>query len=140
MVTLRALDDEAEEPFARVLVPARLSTGPCTISRGLTIGIHAGALGVTADAERSSNKTVELEQPYVYAAGQGESDPEWRYERTATMELLGSHEMALVAEARRNVPAFAEISASATVRSGMHSTEVNWTPRGDIGRVDLPVS
>jgi hypothetical protein len=83
---------------------------------------------------------VEVQRPYVYAAGQGESDPEWRYERTETMDLVGSHELALIVEAHRSVPAFAEISVSATVRAGLHSTDVDWQPQPGIARVELPVS
>lgn len=139
VVTLRAVDDDADEPFARVLVPDRLESGPATSSKGLTFGLHGGVLGASVDAQRSSSKTVEVQQPYVYAAGQGESDPEWRYERTETMDLLGSHEMAMIVEAHRNVPAFAEISVSATVRAGLHSTDVDWKPRPGIARVELPV-
>lgn len=140
-VTLQAEDEDAEEgPFARLLVPDRLTSGPFTVSRGITLGIHAGVLGAGIDAQGSSSTTAELQRPYVYAAGAGESDPEWRYERTETMELVGSHEMALIAEARRGTPAFAEVSASATVRAGLHTTEVSWAPQATIRHVVLPVS
>jgi hypothetical protein len=140
VVTLRAVDDDADEPFARVLVPDRLESSPSTSSKGLTLGLHGGVLGAGVDAQRSSSRTVEVQRPYVYAAGQGESDPEWRYERTETMDLVGSHEMAMIVEARRNVSAFAEISVSATVRAGLHSTDVDWKPPPEIARIELPVA
>jgi hypothetical protein len=139
VVTLRSKDDETEDPIARVLVPDRLSAGPFTVARGMTLGIKAGVLGAGLDAQHSSTATLEIQRPYVYSAGLGESDPEWRYERTETVELAGTQEMALIVEARRKVPAFAEISASATVRAGLHSTDVDWEPRPEIANVALPV-
>lgn len=139
VVTLRAEDEEADEPIARVLVPDRLTTGPFTVARGMTLGIKAGVLGAGLGAQRSSTETLEVQRPFVYSAGLGESDPEWRYERTGTVELVGTHEMGLIVEARRNVPAFAEISASATLRAGLHSTDVDWEPLPGIARIALPV-
>jgi hypothetical protein len=140
-VTLKTDDPGTEDqPFARVLAPDRLTSGTYTLARGVVLGLHAGVPGAELSAESSSTKTTELQPPYVYAAGVGESDPEWRYERTETMQLLGSHEMALIAEVRRGVAAHADIAADASVAAGRHRTEVAWTPQEGIGRVSLPSS
>jgi hypothetical protein len=126
--------DDDVHPFVRTLAPDRLASGPFIAERGLTVGLTAGVPGVELAAEGSTKTTAEITCPYVVAAGLGEADPEWRYTRTATMELIGSHEMGLVAEYKRGVPLLVSISVQATVATGRHRTNVTWKPRSDIAR------
>jgi hypothetical protein len=105
----------------------------------MTLGIQAGLHGATVKAGGSSGTSAEVESFYVVAAGEGESDPEWRYQETDTMKQLeGSYEMGLVAEMRRGIAAEARISANATVLVRRHHTDVSWTPQEHVAQIPLP--
>ena len=137
-VLLQPRDHAASpRPIARALAPSRLSSGVYTVQSGLTLGIRAGAPGVQVSAETSESRRVEIRPPYVVSAGDGESDPEWRYRKTETVDLEGSYEMSMVVQVRRDMPAEAFISLAGTVVKGRQRTDVTWQVDDDVARVSL---
>jgi hypothetical protein len=139
-VVLEAPDQPPEaQPVARLLAPSRLAQGRIAVHKGITVGLSAGAWGAGLKAEGASSSDTDLERCYVVAAGEGESDPEWRYRETETMkDLEGSYEMGLVAEARRGPAAEARLSANATVAAKRSHTNVAWAPDDHVARIPLP--
>jgi hypothetical protein len=129
--------DGLAPPFARILLPDRLATGPFTLNRSLRVGVRAGVPGLELTAEGVTSAASEKQLSYVVAAGVGESDPEWRYSQTPTTTLEGSHEMAMVAEVRRGASAQATISVHATVTSGRRRTDIEWKPSPEVARITL---
>lgn len=130
--------NEHGRPLAFKLTPARLVSGPYTVSQGWTIGAHAGTTGLEATAEASGSTRAEQRPPYVVAAGEGESDPEWRYQRTETMSLEGSHEMGMLVELQPTVvQAEAFISLAGTVTAGGQKVGLTWELDDRIARVPL---
>jgi hypothetical protein len=59
---------------------------------------------------------TEREECYVYALGEGESDPEWRYRRTAHEQLLGVHDMTMVVQVPPNRGVHGTVQITARVR------------------------
>jgi hypothetical protein len=80
-----------------------------------------------------------LRQPYVIAAGEGESDPEWRYQRTETMVLEGAHEMAMIVQSPTDLASEVFISVAGTVARAGHRTDVTWEVDDAVARVPLIV-
>jgi hypothetical protein len=136
-VVLVGEEEASAPPFARLLAPERLSAGPFTVQRQRGGALQLGASGAGLHREGSTTKSVEVAAYYVIAAGLGESDPEWRYTRTETMELVGSHEMAMVVELPREARGEARLSLSATVRAGRRQRDLDWDAPAEVGRVPL---
>ena len=130
--------DAQVQPFARALRPERLAAGPYKITSSTKLGFRTSVPGLELNAERSTAAAHDTQPAYVVAAGVGESDPEWRYIRTDSMMLEGSHEMSLVAEIPRSGDTYAVISAEATVAFGRRRTDIAWELPRDIERVRLP--
>jgi hypothetical protein len=106
---------EHDQPIAWSLWPLKLTTKPVHQTRNAKarIGIKVGAdLGLEGGYEEE----VDVEQCYVVAAGEREPDPEWRFRRTATATLDGSHDLWLVAQVGRGREAVAAYGLAATVR------------------------
>ena len=139
-VLLQPIDTASKErPFARQLAPKRLSSEAYSVENGITLGVKAAPPGMELKAEASESVRKQISEPYVIAAGEGESDPEWRYQRTETMSLEGSYDMAMVVQRKRDVPAEAFISLTGTVVSGRQRTDVVWLVDDSFARVSLQV-
>ena len=137
-VLLQNSDPEDERvPVAFALEPQQLVSGAYTTRRSVTFGARAGTstVGLSADASRSTE--MEIQQPFVVAAGEGESDPEWRYRTTKTLELEGAHEMAMLVELDPDTAAEAIISLSGTVIVERTSVDAVWGLDDPIARVPL---
>ena len=140
-VLLQPTDPTSEErPFARQLAPKRLSSDAYSVENGITLGVKAAPPGMELKAEASESVRKQISEPYVVAAGEGEPDPEWRYQRTETMALEGSYEMAMVVQRKRDVPAEAFLSLAGTVVSGRQRTDVVWLVDDSFARVPLQVA
>ncbi len=140
LLTVALVADDApveNQPTALLLVPDRLASGPFTVQRGLTVSAGTDGLPVHLEAQWSQSKALELAPAYVVAAGLGETDPEWRYARTETMALEGSHEMILLVDARRQTRSRAALSLGGTVRRGHHSIEVQWEAEATLASIEL---
>lgn len=59
---------------------------------------------------------TEQERCYVYALGEGEPDPEWRYRRTPNERLLGVHKMTMIIQIPRNRDAEGTLEITARLR------------------------
>jgi hypothetical protein len=57
------------------------------------------ALGPMLSIRGDWAPVTEQDSCYVYALGEGEPDPEWRYRRTVNEKLLGIHDMTMVVQA-----------------------------------------
>jgi hypothetical protein len=137
-VLLRAREPSMQPgPVAFALAPSRLTSGPYTLRSGLTLGVHARAPGVELKADSEETLEKEVRQPYVVAAGEGESDPEWRYQRTETMTLEGSHEMCMLVDVEPGVGAEAFLSLAGSVVSGRQRVDVGWEIEDRIARIPL---
>lgn len=131
--------DERDErvPVAFALEPQQLVSGAYTTRSGVTFGARAGTSTTGLSAEASQSVEMEIRQPFVTAAGEGESDPEWRYRRTKTKELEGAHEMAMLVELDPEIEAEAFISLSGTVTVNRTSIDVVWELDDTLARVPL---
>ncbi len=136
-VILSGEEGASAPPFARLLAPERLTAGPFSIQHQRGGALQLGVSGVGLHVEGSTTKSAEVADYYVIAAGLGESDPEWRYVRTETMELVGSHEMAMVVELPREARGEARVSLSATVRAGRRLIDLNWDTTAEVSHVPL---
>lgn len=124
------------QPIARLLAPERLTAGRITEQNGVTLALKAGVPG-TGDANVgvSSQTTSELQRYYVYSLGDGEPDPEWRYQTTESMPALeGAFTMGLVADVATAFEAVAQLDVTATVRRHLRSTDIDWLPTEGISR------
>jgi hypothetical protein len=98
-------------PIAWSLAPLRLITKlrhSGSAGGGVNLGPMLSLTGQWATE-------AEVSRCYVYALGEGEEDPEWRYVRTATVYLDGVHPMTMVIQ-RSLAPIKATISLHAIVR------------------------
>ena len=68
-------EDDERVPVAFALEPQRLVSGAYTTRRGVTFGARAGISTLGLSAEASQSVEMEIRQPFVVAAGEGESDP-----------------------------------------------------------------
>jgi hypothetical protein len=136
-VVLSGEEGASAPPFARLLAPQRLAAGPFSVQHQRGGALQLGVSGAGLHVEGSTTKSAEVADYYVIAAGLGESDPEWRYARTEMMELVGSHEMAMVVELPREGGGLARVSLSATVRAGRRVTDLNWDMTGEVSHVPL---
>lgn len=139
VVELRAPEaGNDQQPVARVLEPERLTSGPFTLKRTLRVSAGTDGLPVKFEAGRSSERSVEMNPPYVVAAGVGESDPEWRYTRTEAMSLEGAHEMLMLVEVKRGTTAWASLHLSGTVRVGNRRiVEARYPAAERVSRIEL---
>lgn len=100
------------EPIAWSLSPLRLTQRVRHPKLTLGMDINLGPmLTIRGDWARAD----EEEQCYVYALGEREPDPEWRYRRTADDKLDGVHDMALVVQARRGAEVDGTVRISARI-------------------------
>lgn len=137
-VALSATDaTAAEQPIARLLAPQRLVSGPYTIRKGLTLGVSPGVPGAQLNLHGDWARETEVQPCFVIGRGEGESDAEWDYQRTATMRLDGSHEMALVAESRHNSSPEVQLRVEGTVRSGLRHCDAEWPAPSHIASFSL---
>lgn len=130
-------EEDEQVPVAFALEPQRLVSGAYTTRSGVTFGARAGTSTVGLSAEASQSEEMEIRQPFVVAAGEGESDPEWRYRRTKTMELDGAHEMAMLVKLDPDIEAEAFISLSGAVMVNRTSVDIVWQLDDTIARVPL---
>ena len=127
-----------DQPIARLLVPRRLTSGPFSIHKGLSVGVKIGVTGLAelhADGEWASD--TEQRPCYVIARGESESDPEWDYSSTPDMALDGGHDMGLLALAPGGVRTQVEIRVEGTVRMGRQRTDVTWLLPDHLRRFSL---
>jgi hypothetical protein len=142
MFSVRLFADEGPpeaQPIARLLVPERLTAGSITQQSGMTLALSGGVPGAAdANVGVSSQTTSELQRYYVYSQGDGESDPEWRYQVTESMPALeGSFTMGLIAEVTNAFDTNAQLDVTGTVRRRLRSTDISWTPVDGIERFPI---
>lgn len=117
------LDGEQGEAVAWSLSPLRLvqrvSRDNVSLGGEITLGPMLKIHGDWAPV-------AEQEHCYVYALGEGEPDPEWRYRRTANERLLGIHDMRMVVQAPRGecVDGIVQITARVRHRGALVQTVV----------------
>ncbi len=85
----------------------------------------------------SESVKKEMRPPYVVAAGEGESELEWRYQRTETVALEGVYEMAMIAQIDKDTKAEAFISLAGSVVARGQRTDVVWEIEDTLARVPL---
>jgi hypothetical protein len=103
-----------DAPIAWSLWPRKLAAKPVHETKSVegSIGVK---LGVDLELKGGVDKDADVEQCYLVAAGEREPDPEWRFRRTATTALGGSHHLWLVARVDRGREAVAEYGVNARV-------------------------
>lgn len=119
------LESDGEDAIAWSLSPLKLAHKVPAAKIGAGVDIKFGPMlsihGNWAAPE------VEHERCFVYAVGELEPDPEWRYQRTESESLNGSHNMALVIEVPPGTSAngTVDIEARLTHRNALIRTRVN---------------
>jgi hypothetical protein len=131
---------DEDQPLARALEPERRESGPYKVHKDSSFGfaLHTLQVPVGVEVGRSSATDAEVRRSYVVAVGLGESDPEWRYQRTETMELEGTHEMDVLVQLRRGVAAEARLSLAGNVHKGLRTRHVTWKLDKSVATVSLP--
>jgi hypothetical protein len=122
------LESDGDEAIAWSLSPLKLAhkvpAAKIDAGVGITFGPMLSIHGNWAAPE------VEHEKCFVYAVGELEPDPEWRYERTESENLNGSHIMAMVIEVApgTNAHGTVAIEARLTHRNALIRTKVTLPP------------
>jgi hypothetical protein len=129
----------ADQPFARQMAPKTLESGPYKIQGGVGFSFHGEVpvIPTNVDIHAGRSTSADIQRCYVIAEGEGESDPGWRYQRTKTMDLEGTHEMGLLVQLNRGVTAEARLSLAGTVHAGIRTQRVAWEPDKSIGSIVL---
>jgi hypothetical protein len=121
------LESEGDEAIAWSLSPVRLvhPVKPVSLQAGVAV-----KLGPFLSIHGDWAAPDEVDKCFVYAVGEREPDPEWRYKRTASESLNGLQHMAMVVEAAPQTVARGSISVEArlTHRNALIRTKVTMPP------------
>jgi hypothetical protein len=109
-------DGGGDSPIARLLQPFRLAkpikrhTGFNFVPSVTVPGMGVQGVGWTRQDD------IPVDDAYVVADGKGEATAEWFFRATAAVALEGMHDLRLIAQAPRGVPAVAELIMTAKIR------------------------
>ena len=110
-VALRQADvTGVREPVVWSMDPLRASTS-VTYRRTLRIGPNVKILPIDTTIERT--KEFPADKHYLVAEGEGESQVEWAFTATHTVDLVGVHHLSLVARTSARVSCRAELALAA---------------------------
>lgn len=111
------LSGEAEA-IAWSLLPESAST-PLEISNGFTVSPELAFAGASASPGAVSHgKTRQGKDVYLSASGLMEDTVKWKFKRTKTVELDGSHRLVMVARGARGAKAQVTATLEGSVRTG----------------------